>query len=76
MAFAAVGIDDPWAYVEQDPALLRKADAPGRVADITQARTWLGWEPTTTFDQLVSTMVATDQQRLRTGVEESPEYLR
>ena len=74
-AFAAGGIDDPWAYVTQDPALMRMADTPGRVADITLARTWLGWEPTTTFDQLVSTMVETDVQRLRSGVEESPAYL-
>ena len=74
-AFAAGGIDDPWAYVVQDPALMRAADTPGRVADITLARTWLGWEPVTPFDQLVSTMVETDLQRLRSGIEESPDYL-
>ncbi|MCW2751920.1 MAG: hypothetical protein JWR83_3030 [Aeromicrobium sp.] len=74
-AFAAVGITDPWPYVEQDPALLRKADAPGLTGDASKAHRQLGWSPTTTFDQLVSEMVAVDVRRLKTGIEEDIAYL-
>ena len=77
IAFSAVGIDDPWPYVEQDPALLRKADAPGLCGDASKAHRDLGWSPTTSFEDLVREMVAVDQQRIRTGVEEdSPKLLR
>lgn len=74
-AFSAVGIDDPWPHVEQDPALLRKADAPGLSGDATKARRELGWSPTSTFEDLVREMVAVDQKRLKSGVEEDPAYL-
>jgi GDPmannose 4,6-dehydratase len=76
VAFAAVGIDDPWPHVEQDPVLLRKADAPGLTGDAGKARRELGWSPTTTFDELVREMVSVDQLRLRSGVEEDVSYLR
>lgn len=75
-AFAVAGVDDPWAHVQQDPTLMRPDDTPGRVADITLARTTLGWEPSTSFDQLVDSMVTADIERLRSGIEESPAYLR
>jgi len=76
LAFGAVGIDDPWPYVRQDPALMRKADAPGLSGDATRAREQLGWTPSTSFEQLVTEMVEVELRRVRTGVEESPEYLR
>lgn len=76
LAFGAVGIADPWPYVRQDPALLRKADAPGLSGDPSRTRERLGWAPSTSFEQLVAHMVAIDLERVRTGVEESPEYLR
>ena len=75
LAFAAAGIADPWPHVEQDPALLRNADAPGLSGDARKALRDLRWSPTTTFDELVSEMVSVDQQRVRTGVEEDPGYL-
>lgn len=75
VAFAAVGIDDPWPHVEQDPALLRTADAPGLSGDAGKARRDLGWVPTTTFEQLVGEMVAIDQRRIRTGLDEDIAYL-
>lgn len=74
-AFAAVGIDDPWKHVEQDPTLLRKSDAPGLSGDASKARDVLGWSPSATFAELVREMVAVDQQRIRTGVEEDLAYL-
>ncbi len=76
VAFSVVGIDDPWPHVEQDPALLRKADAPGLRGDPSKARAALGWSPTTTFEELVQGMVAVDQERIGTGVEEDVAYLR
>lgn len=75
VAFAAVGIDDPWAHVEQDPALLRKADAPGLSGDADKARRELGWSPTTSFEELVQGMVAVDQKRIKSGIEEDIAYL-
>jgi GDPmannose 4,6-dehydratase len=75
IAFSAVGIDDPWPHVEQDPALLRKADAPGLSGNAAKAQRELGWAPTTSFKELVHEMVAVDQLRVRTGVEEDVAYL-
>ena len=76
LAFRAVGIDDPWPYVELDPALLRKADPPGLSGDPRHTRRQLNWAPDTTFEQVVQEMVAADVERVRTGVEEAPNYLR
>ncbi|MEV7398338.1 GDP-mannose 4,6-dehydratase [Aeromicrobium sp. NPDC092404] len=76
LAFGAVGIADPWPYVQQDPALMRKADAPGLSGDASRAREVLGWTAATSFEQLVAEMVEVELQRVRTGVEESAEYLR
>ena len=74
-AFAAVGIDDPSSYVEQDPALMRPADVPDLYGDPTKAREQLGWEPTVSFEALVEHMVSVDVRRLESGVEEDPAYL-
>lgn len=74
-AFAAAGVTDPWSYVVQDQALVRPADAPTLVADTSKTRRVLGWEPTLSFEQVVEHMVAVDLERLRTGVEESTDYL-
>ena len=54
---------------------MRRADAPGLVGAPTRARDVLGWKPTVSFDDLVADMVAVDQQRLASGVEESLTYL-
>jgi GDPmannose 4,6-dehydratase len=59
-AFAAAGIDD-WAdLVRIDPAFVRPVDPTELVGDATRARTQLGWSPTMSFAEIVSTMVATD----------------
>lgn len=75
VAFAAVGIGNAWAHVVQDPALLRKADAPGLSGDASKARRELGWSPTTTFENVVQEMVAVDRLRVSTGVEENVNYM-
>lgn len=74
-AFSAAGLTDPWSYVVLDEALVRPADARTLVADTSKTRRVLGWEPKLTFEQVVEHMVAVDLERLRTGVEESTDYL-
>lgn len=75
-AFALAGVNDPWSHIQQDEALLRPVDQPGLVGDPGRARGELGWQATTSFEALVHHMVAVDQHRLSTGVEESVDYLR
>lgn len=74
-AFAAAEVSDPWSYVEHDDALMRDADAPGLSGDAGRARERLGWKPSISFEELVTEMVRIDQTRIRSGVEESLEYL-
>jgi GDPmannose 4,6-dehydratase len=75
LAFARAGLEDPAAYVVQDPALVRPVDAALLVADVTAAEQVLGWRATTTFEELVAHMVRVDLERVRSGVEEAPAYL-
>lgn len=75
VAFEAAGLGDPSSYVVQDAGLLRPADAPSLVADTSLTREVLGWAPTMSFEQVVEHMVRTDLERLRSGVEESLDYL-
>lgn len=74
-AFGAVGIDDPLAYVQQDPALLRPVDTTFLLADPGPALAAIGWRATIDFVSLVREMVDADLRRVRSGVEESPDYL-
>lgn len=75
-AFAAAGIDDPWAHVVTDPELLRPTDIAFQVADPRPAQAALGWTATVQFSEMIAAMVAADVERLRSGVEEDPRYLR
>jgi GDPmannose 4,6-dehydratase len=74
-AAAAGGLDDPWSHVAQDEALMRAADTPGALADTSVATEWMGWSPSTSFADLVASMVSTDVRRIESGVEESADYL-
>ena len=74
-AFAAAGVADPWTYVQQDESLLRTSDAPGLIGDAGKAQRELGWTAVTSFEDLVAEMVRVDLERLRSGVEESPDYV-
>jgi GDPmannose 4,6-dehydratase len=65
-AFSTAGLDYR-VHVVQDPALLRPAEVDLLVADITKARARLGWEPVTTFQELVEMMVESDLERYRGG---------
>jgi GDPmannose 4,6-dehydratase len=75
LAFAAVGIDDPTAYVHQDPALMRPADVADLYGDPAKAREQLGWEPSLPFERVIEHMVTVDVERMRTGVEDKLSYL-
>lgn len=59
-AFSYIGIDDWEKYVEIDPKLIRPAEVDVLKGDSTKARKELGWEPKTSFKQLVKVMVLND----------------
>ena len=59
-AFAAGGIDNWEDYVSSSPDLLRPADIASLVGDPSKAKSRLGWEPETTFEELVAMMVEHD----------------
>lgn len=75
VAFATAGLSDPMSYVRQDPDLLRPADTSFSGADTKAALDLIGWRATTTFEDVIAHMVAVDLERLRTGIEESVDYL-
>jgi GDPmannose 4,6-dehydratase len=63
-AFAHVDLD--WErYVVVDPRFYRPAEVDVLVGDAGKAREVLGWEPETSFERLVETMVQADLERLR-----------
>ena len=59
-AFDAVDITDWEKYVLQDERFMRPAEVAVLCGDSTKAREVLGWEPETSFKQMVSNMVAND----------------
>jgi GDPmannose 4,6-dehydratase len=65
-AFARADLD-PEGRVTVDPALLRPAEVDQLVADPARARAELGWEPETSFEELVGMMVDADLARLSAG---------
>jgi GDPmannose 4,6-dehydratase len=64
-AFAVVGLD--WRdHVRSDPALVRgAAELHDLVGDASKARGRLGWEPTTSFSELVRLLVEADVAALQ-----------
>lgn len=56
-AFAAAGVRDWDSRVVMDDRLLRPVEAIEQVGDASRARRQLGWEPTTSFEELVASMV-------------------
>ncbi|MBN1528778.1 MAG: GDP-mannose 4,6-dehydratase [Thermoleophilaceae bacterium] len=66
-AFECVGLD-PEQYVKLDPRHLRPAEVEHLVGDPSKAREKLGWEPRTTFEELVRIMVEADLELLASGV--------
>jgi GDPmannose 4,6-dehydratase len=66
VAFDHVGLD-PDSHVRIDPELLRPAEVDNLVADSSKAKERLGWEPDTSFEELVRLMVDADLEVLRAG---------
>lgn len=58
-AFAHVGLDYQ-QYVEIDPRYFRPAEVDLLIGDATKAKEKLGWQPQTTFKELVRIMTAAD----------------
>jgi hypothetical protein len=57
--FAHAGLE--WEhFVEVDPRYFRPTEVEALVADASKARSRLGWEPTITFSELVTSMVESD----------------
>src|SRR5690349_13203759 len=59
VAFSKVGLHYG-DHVQIDPELLRPAEVYHLLGDYSKARNKLGWEPSTTFEQLIGAMVESD----------------
>ena len=64
-AFHCVGIYDWEAYVKQDERYFRPAEVDYLRGDYSKAKSTLGWEPKTPFDEWVGKMVQNDIKLLR-----------
>ncbi len=67
VAFDQVGLD-PGDHVRIDPKFLRPAEVEHLIGNPEKAKQQLGWEPRTTFDELVRLMVDSDLELLASGV--------
>ena len=66
IAFGHLGLD--WEdHVELDPALLRPAEVDHLIGDYSKAKSKLGWEPSTSFEELIKLMVDSDMELLSTS---------
>jgi GDPmannose 4,6-dehydratase len=63
IAFAHAGID-PDDHVRADPRFLRPAEVDHLIGNASKAREKLGWEPRTSFRELIEMMVDADLERL------------
>jgi GDPmannose 4,6-dehydratase len=60
IAFDEAGLADWERYVEIDPAFVRPAEVDHLVGDYSKAKRDLGWEPTTSFEELIRLMTRAD----------------
>ena len=60
VAFDEAGIPDWEKYVRLDPAFLRPAEVDQLIGNPAKAKQKLGWEPTTSFEQLIRLMTRSD----------------
>jgi GDPmannose 4,6-dehydratase len=75
LAFAAVGIGDPWDRVRTEPTATRPYDRPELWGDPSRARAELGWSASTPLRDVISGMVTVDLARVKAGVEDCPELV-
>jgi GDPmannose 4,6-dehydratase len=67
VAFEHVGLD-PDRHIRIDPRYLRPAEVEHLIGDSSKARRQLGWEPRTSFEEMVRLMVDADLEMLAAGV--------
>jgi len=67
VAFDQVGLD-PADHVRIDPKYMRPAEVEHLIGNPAKAKQKLGWEPRTTFDELIRLMVDADLELLASGV--------
>ncbi len=68
VAFSHVGLNYQ-DYVVQDPKFIRPAEVDMLVGDFAKAKRVLGWQPSTTFRELIEMMVDADLEALTSGRE-------
>jgi len=66
IAFNRVGIENWVPYIKTDPQFNRPAEIHNQKGDYTKSKNKLGWEPKTSFVDLVNLMVDEDIKRLKT----------
>jgi GDPmannose 4,6-dehydratase len=64
IAFDEAGVADWERYVELDESLLRPAEVDHLVGDYAKAKQVLGWEPSTSFEELIRLMTRADLELL------------
>jgi len=64
-AFSCVGISDWSTYVKLDEQFVRPAEVDVLRGDATKARIELGWQPKTSFKEMVKKMVTNDIKQLQ-----------
>ena len=64
VAFDEAGVPDWERHVRLDPAFLRPAEVDQLIGDPTKAKRRLGWEPTTSFEELIRLMTRSDLELL------------
>jgi GDPmannose 4,6-dehydratase len=62
---AGLGADNLEKYVHIDPAFLRPAEVDQLIGDPSKAKRDLGWEPQTTFEELIRLMTRADLELLK-----------
>jgi GDPmannose 4,6-dehydratase len=65
IAFDEAGVGDWERYITIDPAFLRPAEVDQLVGNPAKAKELLGWEPTTSFEELIRLMTRADLEMLR-----------
>ena len=64
IAFDEAGLGDPEQYVRVDPAYMRPAEVDRLIGNPAKAKQQLGWEPRTSFEELIRLMTRTDLELL------------
>jgi GDPmannose 4,6-dehydratase len=65
IAFDEAGVDDWERYITIDPSFLRPAEVDQLIGDPAKAKDLLGWEPKTSFEELIRLMTRADLELLK-----------